>query len=153
MIITLKMKMQDQEFELVADMTMNAGRIYRQQFQRDLIEDLSDIYQKLNPSIYDSIDLSGLQTEGKTEEEITQQIIEKALPVWSETRKNMLLSFSDTERASQIVWAFAKNADKDLPGYEKWIEGFDYILPIKEIITALYSAWNDSAKPTVEVKN
>ena len=153
MNITLKMKIGDQEFTLVADMTMNVGRIYRQKFQRDLIDDLTEIYQKLNPSIYDKIDLSGLETDGKTEEELTQQIINRALPVWSETRKNAVLSYTDTERASQIIWAFVKNADKDLPGYEEWIDSFDFLLPIKEIITALYIAWNDSAKPTVEVKN
>lgn len=153
MNITLKMKIDDQEVDLVANLTMNAGRIYRQHFQRDLIEDLSQIYQKINPSIYDKIDLSGIETDGKTEEELTQQIINRALPVWSETRKNSVLSYTDTERASQIIWAFVKNADKDLPGYEEWIDGFDYILPIKPIITALYDAWHDSAKPTVEVKN
>lgn len=153
MIITLKMKTQDQDQKLVVDLTMNVGRIYRQQYQRDLFRDLSDIYQKVNPSIYDHLDLSGLDIEGKTEEEITEQIISKAIPVWSESQRKSLLSFEDTERASQIIWAFAKNADSELPGYEEWVDSFDFILPIKEIITALFSAWNDSAKPTVEVKN
>lgn len=153
MYITLKMNFQDQDHELVADMTMNAGRIYRKQFQRDMVKDLSEIYQKVNPSIYDHLDLSGIQTEGKTEDEITEQIISRAIPVWSETQKNTMLSFEDTERASQIIWAFVKNADKDLPGFEEWMDSFDFILPVKEIIIALYGAWNDSAKPTVEVKN
>lgn len=153
MIITLKMKINDQEFNLIADMTMNAGRIYRKQFQRDLIKDLSEIYQKVNPNIYDHLDLSGIQTEGKTEDEITDQIISKAIPVWSETQRKTMLSFDDTEQASRIIWAFAKNADKDLPGCDEWMDSFDFILPIKEIITALYGAWNDSAKATVEVKN
>ena len=153
MNITLNMKLQDQEFNLTINMTMNAGRIYRQQFQRDLIKDLTELYQKFNLSIYDSIDLKGIETEGKTEEEITQQIITRAFPVWSEAQKKMIPTYEDTERTSQILWAFAKNADQDLPGCDEWIDGFDYILPTKEIIIALYNAWNESAKPTVEIKN
>lgn len=153
MIVTLKMEIQGQEFNLAADLTMKAGRIYRQQFTRDLSIDLTDIYQRVNPSIYENLDLSGIQTEGKTTEELTQQVIEKAYPVWVEAQKKASLSYEEMERASQIIWAFAKNADKDLPGYEEWIDSFDFILPVKELITALYGAWNESAKPTVEVKN
>lgn len=153
MNITLKMKIDDQEINLVANLTMNAGRIYRQHFQRDLIQDLSEIYQIINPNIFDKIDFTKIDTEGKTEEEIKNQIITEAFPVWTEAQKKVMLTFNDTERASQIIWAFAKNADKDLPGYEEWIDSFDYILPIKPIITALYDAWHDSAKLTVEVKN
>lgn len=153
MNITLNMKLQDQEFDLTINMTMNAGRIYRQQFQRDLIKDLAELYQKFNLSIYDSIDLKGIETEGKTEEEITQQIITRAFPAWSEAQRKITPTYEDTERTGQILWAFAKNADMNLPGYEKWIDEFDYILPTKEIVIALYGAWNDSAKPTVEIKN
>lgn len=153
MNITLKMKIDDQEVDLIANLTMNAGRIYRQQFQRDLIQDLSEIHQIINPNVFDKIDLTKIDTEDKTEEEVQQQIIAKAYPIWVETQKNNILSFNDTERASQIIWAFAKNADNGLPGYEDWIDSFDYILPIKPIIIALYDAWHDSAKPTVEVKN
>ena len=153
MIVTLKMNIQDQEFNLVVDLTMKAGRIYRQQFSSDLIDDLTDIYQKVNPSIYDHLDLTGIQTEGKTEEEIYNQVIAKAMPVWAEVQKKLALNFEDTERASRIIWAFAKNADNDLPGYEDWIDSFDFVLPVKELITVLYGAWNESAKPIVEVKN
>lgn len=153
MNITLKMKLQDQEFNLIINMTMNAGRIYRQQFQRDLVKDLSELYEKFNPSIFDNIDLKGIETEGKAEEEITQQIITRAYPVWAEAQKKIIPSYEDIERTGQILWAFAKNADMNLPGYEKWIDEFDYILPTKEIVIALYGAWNDSAKPTVEIKN
>lgn len=153
MNITLNMKLQDQEFDLTINMTMNAGRIYRQQFQRDLIKDLAELYQKFNLSIYDNIDLKGIETEGKTEKEITQQIITRAFPAWSEAQRKITPTYEDTERTGQILWAFAKNADMNLPGYEKWIDEFDYILPTKEIVIALYGAWNDSAKPTVEIKN
>ena len=153
MIVTLKMKIQDQEFSLKADMTLNAGRIYRQQYQRDLIDDLADVYQKLNPSIYDKIDFSGIDVNEKTEEELTNEIIARALPVWSESRKNLVINFEVTERANQIIWAFAKNADKSLPGFDEWIDNFDFILPIQDIIPALYDAWNNSARPIIEVKN
>lgn len=155
MEITLKMKIQDQEFDLVANMTNNAGRIYRQQFGRDVLKDMSAIYRTVNKSIYDGLDLTGIEIAGKTEEEIYEQLmsrvdVSKLIAV--ETEKEPL-SFEETERCAQIVWAFVKNADKNLPGFEEWIDSFDFILPVADITCALYDAWTKSAVPTVELKN
>ena len=65
MNLTLKMNIQDQEFELNANLTNNAGRIYRQQFSRDILKDMSDIYKKMHKSPFDGINLTGLEINGK----------------------------------------------------------------------------------------
>lgn len=153
MNITLRMTIQDQTFDLNLDMTMKAGRIYRQHFNRDLVKDMSDIYRTVNGSVYNDIDMSKVETEGKTDEEIAKQLLSQAVPLYLAHRNNTDLSYEDTERVYQILWAFVKNADEKLSGYEEWIDGFDFILPAKDLITMMYSAWNDSAQPTIELKN
>ncbi len=153
MEITLKMKINEQDFELKVNMTLKAGRIYRQQFQRDLVKDMSEIYKIANPSVYDGLNLSGIDANGKSEEEIYEQILSKVDLGQLMERRNKELDYQHTEQASQIIWAFAKNADDDLPGYEDWIDGFDFVMPVKEIVSTLYEAWSESAKPTIEIKN
>jgi hypothetical protein len=155
MDITLKMKIQDQEIELKANLTNAAGRIYRQQFSRDLLKDMSDIYKKLHKSLLDGIDMTGINITGKTEQEIYEQLmahvdVSKLLAIRAEQEQ---LSFEETEKGEQIIWAFVKNADKNTPNFSEWSESFDYVLPVGDIVTALFEAWGKSAQPTVELKN
>ena len=155
MNITLKMKIDEQDFEIKANMTNAAGRLYRQHFNRDILKDMTAIYRKLTMSILDGIDMSGIDLAGKTEQEIYDLLMEKV--DLTKLLKNQIdqaeLDFEESERAGQIIWAFAKNADKNLPGYEDWIDEFDFVLPVGEIVCKLYEAWTRSAKPTVELKN
>ena len=156
MNITLKLSINDQVFEIVANATLKVCRIYRQQFGRDLIKDMSEINKMIKPSIYDFVDteeLAKINTENVSEEELNRTILKKVYPAYRKFEKEVLLDTEHTERANQIIWAFAKNADENLPGYEDWIDEFDFILPVKKIIPALYDAWEKSAQPIVEVKN
>ena len=156
MNITLKLSINDQVFEIVANATLKVCRIYRQQFGRDLIKDMSEINKMIKPSIYDFVDteeLAKINTENVSEEELNRTILKKVYPAYRKFEKEVLLDTEHTERANQIIWAFAKNADENLSGYEDWIDGFDFILPVKKIIPALYDAWEKSAQPIVEVKN
>ena len=92
--------------------------------------------------------------QGKTENEIYAQIIKKVdVTKFLEARDRDALDFEETERGAMIIWAFTKNADKDTPEYDEWFESFDYILPVGEIIIALFESWHKSAMPTVEIKN
>ena len=155
MYITLKMKIQDQEIPLEVNLTNRAGRIYRQQFSRDILKDMSEIYKKLHKSILDEIDMSKIDVKGKTEQEIYEQILSNVdmSKLLAEQSAKDEFSFEETERAGQIVWAFAKNRDIKIPNYEEWIDSFDFILPVLDIVDALYTAWGKSAQPTVELKN
>lgn len=155
MYITLKMKIQDQEFNLDVNLANRAGRIYRQQFNRDLLRDMTEIYKKLHKSPFDGIDMSGIDLDGKTEKEIYEQLLSRvdmAQYLEDHTEKNQL-DFTETERAGQIIWAFVKNNDDKTPNYEDWIDGYDFILPVGEIVSVLYEAWGKSAQPTIELKN
>lgn len=155
MYITLKMNIQDQEINLEVNLANRAGRIYRQQYGRDLIKDMSELYSKLNKSPFDGIDMTGIEIKGKTEEEIYAQLMERVdvTKLLANQTPVMLLSFEETERAGQIIWAFAKNRDNSIPNYEEWIDSFDFILPVDKILTALYEAWGKTVQPTVEIKN
>lgn len=156
MNITLKLSINDQVFEIVANATLKVCRIYRQQFGRDLIKDMSEINKMIKPSIYDFVDpdeLSKINVENMNDEELNRAILKKVYPAYRKFEKEVLLDYEHTERANQIIWAFAKNADENLSGYEDWIDGFDFILPVKKIIPALYDAWEKSAQPIIEVKN
>lgn len=155
MYITLKMKIQDQEFNLEVNLANKAGRIYRQQYCRDLLKDMDEIYKKLHKSPFDGIDMTGIDIDGKTEQEIYEQLltrVDMSKLLQSQSDKNAL-SFEEEERAGQIVWAFTKNKNADTPNYEDWIDSFDFILPVGDIVCALFEAWGKSAQPTIELKN
>ena len=155
MYITLKMKIQDQEIDLDVNLANRAGRIYRQTYNRDILKDMAEIYKKVNKNPFDGIDMSGIDIITLTEEELHKELISRVDPskFIAGMEDQTALDFEETERAGQIIWAFAKNRDKDLPGYEDWIDGFDFILPVGEILTALFEAWGKSAQPTIEIKN
>lgn len=154
MYLTLKMRIQEQEYNLEVNLANRAGRIYRQQFNRDLLKDMSEIYKKLHKSPFEGLNIQDIEIEGKTEQEIYQQIISKIdLSKFLEKNMNAPLDFEETERSGQIIWAFAKNRDEKIPNYEDWVDSFDFVLPVGEIVTALYEAWGKSAMPTVELKN
>lgn len=154
MYITLKMTIQDVEEKIEVNLTNRAGRIYRQQFGRDLIDDMTEIYQKIHKNPFEGIDFSEIDLDGKTEEEVYRQIMSKVdVPKILSKSDNMVLNFDDTEKVCQIVWAFAKNRNLDTPDYMEWIDSFDFVLPVNDLLSALYNAWNKTAQPTVELKN
>lgn len=152
MKITLKLN--ETDTELIVNMTMHGARIYRQSFNRDMLKDMNEIYSKLHKSPFDGIDMSGIQIEGKTDQEIYAQLLSKvdANKILAAQNKETL-DFDETERGAQIIWAFVKNADKNAPDFDEWIEGQDFILPVGDIVSALFEAWHKSAMPTVEIKN
>lgn len=153
MKVTLKMKIDDQDFILNLNLNMRACQIYRQQFNRDVLKDMTEIYKLVNPSPFAGMEFSDIVTEGKTEEEVYSQVISKAMPIYfSQREDDKPLDFEMTERACQIIWAFAKNAGEP-KNYEDWIYSFDFVFPAENAIVALYNAWYKSATPIIETKN
>lgn len=151
MNITLKMQIQNEEVILPANLTLKACRIFRQQFGEDILQSMQNIYKAYNKSPFEGIDLTGVVVEGKTEQEIYNQLLSKIdVSKLNEIRE---LTAEQTETGYKVIWAFAKNADPDLPGFEDWADSFDYILPVGQIVSALFEAWSKSAKPTIEIKN
>ena len=152
MNITLKMTIQDQKIELNANLTNNAGRIYRQQFCRDLLRDMTELYKKLHKSPFEGIDMTGIDVNGKTEQEIYQQLVSK-VDISKLIDSKESLDFEETEKGEQIIWAFLKNADQATPNFTDWSNSYDYVLPVGDIVSALFEAWSNSAQTTVELKN
>ena len=145
------MQIQEEAVTLKLNLTLKACRIFRQQFQSDLLQVMQQIYKAWNKSPFEGMDLTGVTVEGKTEQEIYAQLLNKIdISKISELRE---LTAEQTEMGYKAIWAFAKNANPALPNFEDWADEFDYVLPIGEIITAVFEAWNKSAKPTVEIKN
>ena len=156
MNVTLKMNINEQEFELKCDVTNAAGRIYRQQYNRDLLIDMKSVYQKMHKSEYDilsSIDMTGIDVTNLSSDEISNELMNRVDIQKILSLQDTTLSFEETDRCGQIVWAFVRNADKDTPNYEEWIDSFDFILPVIDIVCALYEAWTKSAQPTIQLKN
>lgn len=154
MYITLKMKIQEQEFSLEANLANKAGRIYRQHFNRDLLKDMSEIYKKLHKSPFDGITISDIDYKDKTEQEIYEQLMSHVdLSKFIDADEKNFLTFEETERCGQLIWAFVKNKDENTKNYEEWIDSFDFVLPVGDIVCALYEAWGKSAQPTIEIKN
>ncbi len=145
------MIIEEQEIAIDVNLANRAGRIYRQQYGRDLIADMSDLYKKLHKSPFSEIDMTGVDLNALTEQEIFERIMSK-IDV-NDYLKKQVLSFEDTETAGKIIWAFAKNRNENIPNYEDWIDSFDFVLPVEDIVTALYDAWGKSARPIVEIKN
>jgi hypothetical protein len=145
------MKIEDQDINLDVNLANRAGRIYRQQYGRDLVDDMTELYKKLHKSPLSGLDMSGIDPDNLTEQEIFERIMAK-VNLENYMTQNVL-SFEDTETAGKIIWAFAKNRNESIPNYEDWIDGFDFVFPVEEIISALFDAWGKSARPTVELKN
>ena len=154
MKITLEMNVNDTKETLNVDMTMHSARIYRQTFGRDMFKDMEEIYRKLHKNPFDGIDMNGVTVEGKTEQEIYDQLVSRVdLAKLIAMREKTHLDYEEMERGGQIIWAFVKNADAKTLDFEDWIDSFDYVLPVGDIVVALYDAWTKSAVPTVEIKN
>lgn len=152
--MNITLKMNETNVELVISMTMHGARIYRQTFNRDMLKDMNDLYQKLHKNPFEGIDMNGIELNGKTEQEIYDQLVSRVdMGKLIAMREEIHLDYEEMERGSQIIWAFVKNADDKTPDFEKWIDSFEYILPVENIIIALYEAWHKSAVPTVEIKN
>lgn len=154
MRITLKINVGEKPIELPIQLTMRACRIYRNQFSRDLISDMEALYKRLNPNPFEGVDLSGIKSDSMANEEEFYKLLMKQVDVTKLMENSeVVLNFDELERGGQIIWAFAKNDRENIPDYEKWIDEFDFVFPVAEIISTLYEAWTKTALPTVELKN
>lgn len=133
--------------------SLRAGRIYRTEFGRDLIADLAELYKKTtmdNQAKLFEI-LRGKNVDLSDETAVTKAIVENAdLLLISQDQP---LTFADTERAGQVLWAFAKNSNEQIEGANDWADSFDILIPYKEIVPTIYSLWQQASTPSVVLKN
>ena len=95
------MQIQDEAIELTANLTLKACRIYRQNFFRDLLQDMQNIYKTYNKSPFEGINFAGMDVEGKSEQEIYAQLLSRV----DVTKLSELhtLTGEQTETGYQIV--------------------------------------------------
>ena len=98
MYVTLKMNIEDQEIRLEANLTNRAGRIYREYFGHDLVDDMTDIYKKTHKNPFEGIDFSQVDFQGKTENEVSTEILNLVVPKYLGSQITSPLSFEDTEK-------------------------------------------------------
>lgn len=131
-------------------LTFGAMRLYRAEFNGDLITDLSAAQDALHPDpIRDALknaDLSGLSLE-EMQTEIMKHIDIREL---NQTR---LPSAETQEKALRCVWALAKNADPKLPAFGAWCDSFEILLPLPAMVEACVGMLSEASGATVELKN
>lgn len=134
--------------------TLGAARIYRTAFGRDLIEDIIVLQRSLNGGLEAKMleALNGKDIDFANEEAVTKVLMESTdFAALVETK---VPTFDEMERVGQVLWAFAKNADGSIPGYEGWIGKVEDALTVSAaIIDELYQLWTRSSGTTVALKN
>lgn len=127
-------------------------RIYRSEFNGDLIADLSEAQEALHPDpirkAMEHMDLSGRQL---TPEELQSEILSHI--DYRDFSENRLPSFDSQEKALRYIWALAKNANHDLTGFEDWCDGFEEWLPLPAIIDACVQIFGEACLASIELKN
>lgn len=134
-------------------LTLGAARIYQAQFNRDLFTDLYDLAVEINSRAIDKAMKSVKLNRGiekMTAEQITENIIANIDVADILVEKPMTLEQCD--RAVNVIWAFAKNADSTIPLADKWIDTFD-VFPIRVLINQLFDNWTAAQNGTIELKN
>lgn len=136
-------------------MTISALRMYRTEFGRDFIQDLVDLHEKLNPDplrkAMSRLRIDATKAAGMTQKEISGLIMENV--DFTELAADSHLTGEETDRALQLVYVLAKNADSELKPFENWADSFDVLLPVKSLIDACFDLWNQSNETSIEIKN
>ena len=150
----LEFKSDESTITIPIRLSLRGCRFYRTEFGRDLIADLAALYQAIEgePQAKFLKELSAHQID--PENEIAVKAFLKENPEVMILIADRVLSFEETETGLRILWAFAKNHDDTLQqSAEDWGDSFDTVLPVRELILAIYGLWVAASAPTVALKN
>ncbi len=152
MIIDLKRNEKESDFQV--KLTLGAARIYQSQFNRDLFTDLYDLAMEINSKpiqkALKNIKLNGKNVSNLTEDELVELLLQNIDVAELITEKPLTLEQCD--RAVNIIWAFAKNADATIPLPDKWIEKFESF-PIRKYVNQIFDLWTEAQNGTIKLKN
>ena len=62
--------------------------------------------------------------------------------------KTEQLSAFDLGIFENLAWCFAKNADKDIPEKEEWLDGMESMFAVYEILPEILELWTASSRTT-----
>lgn len=153
MIVDLKRDEKNSDFQV--KLTLGAARVYQQQFNRDLFTDLYELAIEINAKPYDTALKDFKIADGKklaemNETEIVKMILSKVN--LAELAVEKPLTLDQCDRAVNVIWAFAKNADSTLPLPEKWVDLYG-VFPIRKYVNQLFDLWTAAQQGTLELKN
>jgi len=152
MIIDLKKNEKESDFQI--KLTLGAAHIYQAQFNRDLFTDLYDLAMEINSKplqkALKNVKLNGKNVSNLNEDELVELLLQNIDIAELITEKPLTLD--QCNRAVNIIWAFAKNADPALPLPDKWIEKFD-LFPIRKYINQIFDLWTEVQNGTIKLKN
>ena len=105
----LEIKSDETTIAIPVRISLRAGRIYRTEFGRDLIADLSALYQAIEgePQAKFLKELSAHQID--PEDEIAVKAFLKENPEVMILIADRVLSFEETETGLRILWAFDRD--------------------------------------------
>lgn len=150
----LEIQSDGKTIEIPIRISLRAGRIYRTAFGRDLVEDLVSCEKEINGDKRYKLlaALSELDVNPRNKKAVDEALIKHPDLVLMAMEEPML-TFSETERAQGIIWAFAKNANEHIQGPEDWVDSFPISLPVQKLIPTLLTLWQDASQTTVSIKN
>lgn len=146
----------DKETEIPVKASMAALRIYRAEFNADLIQDLTAVYEASHYDPYlEAVKKSNLNPNGLTRDELIAAVMENidyssidangdALPV--------VLDGVTRLKAYQCIWAMAKAANKQTERFDDWCDLLD-VMPIGDVVEQCMQMWNLASAGTIELKN
>ena len=131
-------------------------RLYRAEFNADLIKDLTEIHDKLHPDLFiEAIKKAGIDPSEVSQDELVNIVIKNMdySQLNADGTERPVLPDADTQiRIMQIIWTMARTADKNIKSFEDWCDEFD-LLPMADLADQCYEMWNRASSGTVELKN
>ena len=133
-------------------LTLSAARIYQAQFNRDLFSDLHELAMAINSDyLQEAVKLLNYDDiKAKTPDELMKKVIENL--DLGQIAVDRPLTLAECERGLEIVWAFAKNADKSIPLSDDWLDSLD-VFPVRILINQLFDKWTAVQNGTIDLKN
>lgn len=149
----LEFVIDEEKISLPVRLTLRAARIYRTEFGRDLIRDLTETQREISRPIQQALKSvklppQALGLEGDALEKYVLDQVDLSSVIAIEP-----LADGQIDIGAQCIWAFAKNADEDLPEFSKWLDIFDVVLPVQELCSTLFELWHAATRTTIEIKN
>lgn len=149
-----ELKYNDEKDLVKVKLTLGAAHIYQAQFNRDLFTDLYELAVDINESVVDKaikrLNIKRDDLLSLSEQEITEKILSE-IDI-SEVIANKPMTLEQCERALNVIWAFAKNADEKISLPEKWLDEFE-LFPTRKYINQLFDKWTAVQNGTIELKN
>ena len=149
---TIVIHLDEKDIEIPVKASLAALSLYRATFNSDLIRDLNELNQKLNPDPFiDAIKRVNINPGQMNQDELAKALLNNI--DYSMLSDENILPDGETQiKALQILWTMTKTADDSLSKFDKWCDRFE-LLPIRGIVDRCHEIWAEANTVTVDLKN